>query len=49
MIDLTKLPEEALHYISELRREATQMRWQRDGARDEAEALRAELAALKAV
>lgn len=47
-IELTELPLEVLDYITRLRKEAAHSRIQRNGARDEAGRLRAELAALRA-
>uniref|UniRef100_A0AB39U1U0 Minor tail protein n=1 Tax=Mycolicibacterium phage Alyssa1 TaxID=3240801 RepID=A0AB39U1U0_9CAUD len=44
-IDFAELPVELVDYISQLRKEAQQMRRQRNGARAEADRLRAELAA----
>ena len=42
-IDLTELPLEVLDYITRLRKEAAHSRIQRNGARAEADRLRAEL------
>ncbi|WP_396909484.1 hypothetical protein [Mycolicibacterium sp.] len=41
--DFTTLPLDVLEYITKLRKEAAHYRIQRDGARKEAEQLRAEL------
>ena len=43
-IDMAELPLEVLAYITQLRKEAQQMRGQRNGARVEADKLRDELA-----
>lgn len=47
-IDMSELPLEVLTYITQLRKEAAHSRIQRNGARDEADRLRAELSALRA-
>jgi hypothetical protein len=49
MIDIAELDPEVITYIAKLRQEAARYRNQRNGARDEAEALRTELAALRGV
>lgn len=45
--DFTELPVDVIEYIVGLRKEAQQMRRQRNGARAEADRLRAELEALR--
>ena len=45
--DFTQLPLDVLEYITQLRKEAQQMRRQRNGARAEADRLRVELEALR--
>jgi hypothetical protein len=47
-VAMDELPDHVVEYIVKLRREARQYRLQRNGARDEASALRAELDSLNA-
>jgi hypothetical protein len=48
MFDIRELDPELVEFIASLRKEAAKFRHQRNGARAEADQLRAELAALRA-
>lgn len=47
MIDLASLPGEVIDHLAALRKEAAKYRHQRNGARREADDLRAQVAALR--